>query len=200
MSDRAMASDACVRSSQAHHPVTAEVIGLFRTHGASQYGSEAVTQLQHGLQAAWLAEKQGAAPELICAALLHDAGHLLHDLPDDAPEQGIDDRHEVLGQQWLERWFPKSVSEPVRMHVDAKRYLCAVDPAYLGILSEPSVRSLMLQGGPMNQSEVQAFEETEYCPHAVALRRWDDQAKDPTLETPPIEHFAKYLDRVLEGC
>ena len=112
---------------------------LFKNKGASLYGGEAVTQEQHALQAAQLAEESGASPSIIAAALLHDVGHLLHNLPDDAPDEGVDDVHEALGDRFLRRWFGPDVSEPVRMHVDAKRYLCAVDPSYLGTLSPPSL-------------------------------------------------------------
>jgi phosphonate degradation associated HDIG domain protein len=177
------------------HPTTKKVIDLFHAHGSSQYGSEAVTQLEHGIQAAMLAEQSGADADLITASLLHDVGHLLHDLPDDAPDMGIDDRHEVLGERWLISHFPATVVEPVRMHVDAKRYLCAVDKDYLSLLSPPSVQSLALQGGPMNAEEVAQFESLPHYQRAVTLRRWDDLAKDPTLKMPPVEHFAKYIDQ-----
>lgn len=176
------------------HPTTEQIVRLFQQNGNSQYGGEAVSQLQHALQAAWLAEQEGADASLVAAALLHDVGHLLHDLPDDAPDHGVDDRHEVLGERWLDRHFPREVVEPVRLHVDAKRYLCAVDPTYLGLLSEPSALSLRLQGGPMSEAEAAAFRTSPHHERAVRLRRWDDQAKDPTLATPPIEHFAQYLD------
>jgi len=176
------------------HPTTKRIIDLFHANGNSQYGHEAVTQLQHGLQAAWMAEKEGASSELISAALLHDVGHLLHDLPDDAPDQGIDDRHEVLGERWLDRHFTRAVVEPVRLHVDAKRYLCAVESTYLSLLSAPSVQSLHLQGGPMNPAEIAEFRTHPFHEDAVRLRRWDDTAKDPALVTPPIEHFASHLD------
>lgn len=176
------------------HPTTQRIIELFHANGNSQYGHEAVTQLQHGLQAALLAEQEGASSELIAASLLHDVGHLLHDLPDDAPDQGIDDRHEVLGERWLEKHFTQAVVEPVRLHVDAKRYLCAVEADYFSRLSPPSVQSLHLQGGPMNQAEVADFRTHPFHADAVRLRRWDDLAKDPALVTPPIEHFARHLD------
>ena len=85
------------------------------------------------------------------AALLHDVGHLLHDLPDDAPDDGIDDVHEQLGDHWLKKFFVPAVCDPVRLHVDAKRYLCAVEPDYLATLSPPSLHSLRLQGGPFTE-------------------------------------------------
>ncbi|MFA6043811.1 MAG: phosphonate degradation HD-domain oxygenase [Phycisphaerales bacterium] len=177
------------------HPISQKVVALFKERGNSQYGHEAVTQAEHGLQAAMLGEQEGAPASLIAAALLHDVGHLLHDLPDDAPDQGIDDRHEILGQVWLVKHFPESVSEPVKLHVDAKRYLCTREPGYLAILSEPSIQSLALQGGPMSEAECQQFEANPHYKDAVRLRRWDDAAKIENLETPSIEYFAKYLDQ-----
>lgn len=176
-------------------PVSREVLRLFRERGHSQYGSEAVSQQEHALQAAFFAERAGAAPATIVAALLHDIGHLLHDLPDDAPEQGIDDRHEELAADWLVTRFGPEVVEPARLHVAAKRYLCATDPDYYRQLSPPSVLSLKLQGGPMNADEVRVFELHPFCRVAVAVRRFDDAAKIPKLETPPVEYYARYLDQ-----
>lgn len=186
-------------SPAAPHPLTREVLKLFDQRGGSLYGGEAVTQLQHALQAAHFAEQDGASPALICAALLHDVGHLLHTLPDDAPDQGVDDRHEELAARWLVKWFPASVSEPVRLHVAAKRYLTAVDPEYAALLSPPSQLSLKLQGGPMSEDEVGEFEMSPHYWPAVQLRRWDDAAKDPNLATADLEHFATYLDEVLHS-
>lgn len=177
------------------HHISRKVVELFHQKGNSQYGHEAVSQAEHGLQAALLGEQEGAPASLIAAALLHDIGHMLHDLPDDAPDQGIDDRHEILGQVWLVKHFPESVSEPVKLHVDAKRYLCATEPGYFAILSEPSIQSLKLQGGPMSEAECKQFEANPHYKDAVRLRRWDDAAKIENLPTPPVEYFAKYLDQ-----
>ena len=171
-----------------------DVVSLLERRGRSPYGREAVTQIEHGLQAAALAEAERAAPPLIAAALLHDVGHLLHDLPPDAPDHGIDDHHENASSNYLCRYFPKSVTEPIRLHVAAKRYLCAVDPDYFARLSGPSVVSLRLQGGPMTPAEVAAFEAEAFFADAVRLRRWDDTAKDPDRETPALAHFVRYLD------
>ena len=143
--------------------VVVHVADLFRERGDSLYGGECVTQAEHALQAAWSAEQEGADAALVTAALLHDIGHMLHDLPDDAPEQGIDDRHENAGYHWLARWFDARVSEPVRLHVAAKRYLCTVDAGYFDQLSPPSVQSLHLQGGVMNADERAAFEQLPFC-------------------------------------
>ena len=166
-----------------------QVFELFNRRGGSLYGGEAVTQLEHGLQAATFAEEEGAPDELITAALLHDIGHLLHDLPDDAPDEGVDDVHEELGAAWLAERFPPAVLEPVRLHVEAKRYLCKVDPDYRKGLSGPSEVSLQLQGGPMSDEECAAFRANEYYEDAVTLRRWDDRAKIAGFVTEPLEHF-----------
>jgi phosphonate degradation associated HDIG domain protein len=165
--------------------------------GDSAYGGEEVSQREHALQAAALARRDGAGASLIAAALLHDVGHLLHDLPDDAPDRGVDDTHETLAARWLSRWFGPEVVEPVRLHVDAKRYLCAVEPEYLRRLSEPSVVSLRLQGGPMTADEVRAFRESARLADAVTLRRWDDEAKAPDLVVPGLESYVPIIEEAL---
>ena len=137
-----------------HCAITIKVIQLFQKRGGSQYGREAVSQQEHALQAAFFAETAGVSSSLIAAALLHDVGHLLHQLDDDAPERGIDDRHETLAAQWLERRFGPEVVEPVRLHVDAKRFLCATEKDYIAQLSPASIVSLRLQGGVMSDDEV----------------------------------------------
>ena len=170
-----------------------KVVHLFENHGDSQYGGEAVSQLEHALQAAHFANEAGEKKSIIVAGILHDIGHLLHHLPDDAPENGIDDLHEELGHRFLIKYFKPAVSEPVHLHVAAKRYLCAVEPDYLALLSEPSVISLRLQGGPMSMKECQAFEANPYYTDAVQLRRYDDMAKVPNLAVEPIEFYASFL-------
>lgn len=180
---------------------TLDPIGLildkFRNRGHSNYGGEAITQLEHALQAATLAEQAGAAPALIAASLLHDVGHLLHDLPEDAPDDGLDDEHEQLGAAWLYEHFQPALVEPVRLHVAAKRYLCAVDPVYASQLSGPSMQSLVLQGGPMTPAQARHFEEHPHFRAAIDLRRWDEAAKIPHQPTPPLEHFVPYLQASL---
>ncbi len=178
--------------------ISNEIRDIYSMKAAGRYGLSAVNQLQHGLQAAALAEKQGETAAMIVAALVHDIGHMVHDLGEDPARAGIDDLHEERGAAWLERRFGPEVVEPVRLHVPAKRYLCAVDATYFGKLSEDSIRSLALQGGPMTAAEVAEFETRPFYSQAVRLRRLDEAAKDPTAVTPTLDHFMRYVDEVLE--
>jgi phosphonate degradation associated HDIG domain protein len=173
------------------------LITLFREKGQGTYFGEAVTETEHALQCAHLAEQSGAAPELIAAALLHDVGHLLHGLPEDIATQGIDGRHEEAGAAWLGRYFGPAVVEPVRLHVAAKRYLCAVEPDYHAGLSKASQHSLGLQGGPMSAAEVARFEQEPWFRSAALVRRWDDAAKVPGLAVSGLDHYRPCLEAVL---
>jgi len=179
--------------------VVDQVFSLFLERGQGAYFGEAVTETDHALQAAHLAEKSGANSELVAAALLHDVGHLLHGLGEDLAEQGRDGRHEEGGAAWLARHFAPAVVDPVRLHVAAKRYLCAVEPGYLAELSPASRLSLGLQGGPFNVDEVRSFEREPWFRSAVAVRRWDDAAKVPDLSVPALEHYRGHLESVLLG-
>lgn len=158
----------------------------FDRHGGNDYGGEQVRQLEHALQCAAFAEAEGAGAMLITAALLHDIGHLIHDLGDSPAARGIDDRHELLGREWLTRWFGEAVTEPVRHHVNAKRYLTATEPEYLATLSAGSVRSLELQGGPFTSELAAGFIGLPHAQDAVRLRRWDEEAKVPGKLTPDL--------------
>jgi [1-hydroxy-2-(trimethylamino)ethyl]phosphonate dioxygenase len=149
------------------------------------------------LQTAQAAEADGAPVELIVAALLHDYGHLLHLGPEDAAEHGLDTEHEEVGYRFLAAHFPAEVVEPVRLHVAAKRYLCAVDPGYGEELSPASRLSLALQGGPMSAAEIAEFEGLPHFEAACRLRRYDDVAKDPDAPEPPLEHYRPLLEAVL---
>ena len=172
-----------------------EVVRLFEERGSSAYGRETVSQREHALQAAYLAREAGANPSLVVAALLHDVGHLLHDLPDDAPDLGVDDRHEELAAGWLGDRFGPGVVEPARLHVEAKRFLCATEPGYLDSLSEPSRISLRLQGGPMSAEEAKRFEASPHAEAAVLLRRCDDAAKVPGLVVPGVGNYLSWIEQ-----
>jgi phosphonate degradation associated HDIG domain protein len=174
-----------------------QILDRVRLGGGTEYGSDGVSQLEHALQCATLAEAAGASTALTIAALLHDIGHLVHDLGRDVVRRGIDDRHEVRGRDWLGKWFAEDVTGPVRLHVDAKRYLCAVDPAYVATLSPGSVRSLALQGGPFPLALAQGFIGLPHAAAAVQLRRWDEGAKIPGRATPDLDHFCPYLEASL---
>jgi phosphonate degradation associated HDIG domain protein len=173
--------------------IIADILKLFNDKGHSEYGGEAVTQLEHALQTATLARENNASDQLVTAALLHDIGHLLHDLPNDAPLKGIDDVHENKAAVFLRKYFPEAVTEPVRLHVMAKRYLSSTEETYYSLLSEPSKQSLVLQGGLMSSAEVSAFEQNPFFSDAVMLRKWDDQAKVKELTTAPVEDFEKNI-------
>ena len=169
----------------------------FERYGGNDYGGERVRQLEHALQCAALAEAEGADATFITAALLHDIGHLINDLGDGPAARGIDDRHELLGREWLARWFGEAVTEPVRLHVNAKRYLTATDPGYFATLSAGSVRSLELQGGPFSPELAAGFIGLPYARGAVRLRRWDEAAKVPNKLTPDLAHVRPYLQACL---
>jgi gamma-butyrobetaine dioxygenase len=165
------------------------IAGLFAGPGARDYLGEAVTIGEHMRQAGALAEAAGAPAPLVAAALLHDVGHL---------RQETDARHGTAGAQWLGQWFGPAVTEPVRLHVAAKRYLCATEPGYVGLLSAESVRTLALQGGPMTPEQAVAFGALPFAHDAVAVRRWDDEAKDPAVTPPPFAHFESLLRNLSE--
>jgi phosphonate degradation associated HDIG domain protein len=173
----------------------ADIEQLFARRGAQQYSGEPVTQLEHALQCALLAESEDAGDELVTAALLHDLGHLLHDLRETPTLQGVDDVHQYRALPFLRGLFGDAVIEPIKLHVDAKRYLCAVRPSYFAGLSEDSKRSLVLQGGTFNQDQAEAFILQNCAPQAVRLRVWDDQAKVAGLATPPLSHYLERAGR-----
>jgi phosphonate degradation associated HDIG domain protein len=173
----------------------ADIAQLFRDHGHIEYSGEAVTQLEHALQAAQLAESEGASEALVTAAFLHDLGHLLNLQGDTPTLRGIDDQHQYFAIPFLRPLFPPAVIEPIRLHVDAKRALCALEPGYHEALSEDSKRSLELQGGVYSGDDARAFRAKPYAEDAMRLRRWDDQAKVVGATTPPIGHYLEIAAR-----
>jgi phosphonate degradation associated HDIG domain protein len=169
---------------------------LFDAEGSHEYLGEPVSVAQHMLQTGAAARLAGAARPLVVAAVAHDVGHFTgvrsgHDLM-----RGTDNHHDEAAASWLSRWFDPAVTEPVRLHVAAKRYLCAVEPAYFDQLSEASKYTMGVQGGPMSTEEVDAFARTPYAEDAVRLRRWDDLGKDPSAVELTLEDFRQDIDAV----
>jgi phosphonate degradation associated HDIG domain protein len=178
-------------------PIFDALAPIYGERAHRRYGLADINQLMHAVQSGALARARGAAPTLVVAALLHDLGHMVHGLGEHPAAAGIDDGHEHVGARWLARHFGAAVVEPVRLHVAAKRYLCAVEPTYFSGLSADSVESLALQGGPMNAAEAAAFEQQPYWREAVALRRIDEQAKDPHGPLPPFADFRSDIEQAL---
>ena len=177
-------------------PLTLDAIGaLFAAHGSRMYSGEPVTQLEHALQSASLAERDGASAALITASLLHDLGHMINDQGETPTLRGIDDRHEFVAIPRLRGLFGDAVLAPIRLHVEAKRYLCArgdgscSGPDYLAALSADSLRSLRLQGGVFSPAQAVVFLAQPFAGDAVRVRRWDDLAKVAGLATPSLEHY-----------
>jgi phosphonate degradation associated HDIG domain protein len=175
------------------------ITGLFASEGAADYLGEPVTQAAHMLQAAALAERDGAPAALVAAALLHDVGHFTGTVTGRDLMRGTDNRHSEQGANWLAQWFGPEVTEPVRLHVDAKRYLCATEPGYLDRLSPASVYTLGVQGGPMTGAELAAFAARPHAADACLVRRWDDAAKNPDASGPPLSHFVPVLRSLVTG-
>ncbi len=177
----------------------ARIEALFNRRGQLDYSTacrEPVTALEHALQTAQLAEWAHAEHSLVAAALLHDIGQLMDGAPG-APLQ--DDQHQCLAMPLLRAGgFGDEVLEPIRLHVDAKRYLVSTDPAYGPSLSEASRHSLTLQGGPMNAEERLLFMAQRHAPAALQLRRWDDLAKRPGKRTPPLGYYLALLEELLK--
>jgi phosphonate degradation associated HDIG domain protein len=173
-----------------------KIVGLYEAKGGRAYEGEGVTQLEHALQSAHLAEQAGAPAELVCAALLHDLGHLLNDRGETPTLRGVDDRHQYVALPFLRKAFPEAVFGPIRLHVDAKRYLCATRPGYREALSADSKRSLELQGGVFPPQEAERFIRQPFAAEAVSVRLWDDAAKVPGAATPGLGHFETILRAV----
>ena len=175
--------------------VTDEILAIFHQRGADAYFGESVSMTEHALQAAHFAQSCAAPPALIVAALLHDVGHLIDDdVPGDIADWTVDAHHEDIGGRWLAQRFRPEVSEPVRLHVPAKRYLLATDAEYFAKLSPASVVTLQLQGGPMAAHEVSKFETEPFHEDAVRVRRWDDQGKVAGLKTPALRDFRALIE------
>lgn len=176
----------------------AEITELLQRRGEAQYGMEAISQLQHALQCACLAEQAGEAPESVVAALLHDFGHLIAAERDGqhGHDSSEDDLHQYMALPFLRGILPEAVLEPIRLHVDAKRYLCLIEPSYRDLLSPASRLSLAQQGGVFSEAEAESFLAQPYAEEAVRLRRYDDLAKVVDKAVPGLEHYQAYLQQV----
>ena len=180
-------------------PTPENIIALYHQRGTAIYGDEKVTQAAHAIQSAVLAEREGASDEQILAALLHDIGHILaEDKLPASNDENLDDGHENRAYQWLCEHFGKAIADPIRLHVAAKRYLCTVTPEYSQTLSPTSYKSYLDQGGLMSDEELQRFRQEPFFEQAIALRRWDDLAKDAEMVIPDIAHFADRLQAGLD--
>lgn len=175
----------------------AELTDLFTRLGDLHYGED-VTQMEHAVQTAHHAKLDGAPPELVAAALLHDVGHMMQKTGEDAADRGIDTRHEHISAGYLARAFSPEVTEPIRLHVAAKRYRVAVDPAYLERLSRASLQSLALQGGPMSPAEVEAFLADPASATALRLREYDEAGKAPEAEVARFETYEPLLRALID--
>jgi phosphonate degradation associated HDIG domain protein len=173
-----------------------DIVTLFARKGGRLYDGEAVTQLEHALQSAARAEAASAAPPLVCAALLHDVGHLLNDHGETPSLRGVDDLHQYAALPFLRGTFGDDVLEPIRLHVDAKRYLCATRSGYYDALSTDSKRSLALQGGVYSADDAATFISRPFAADAVDVRVWDDLAKVAGAPTPPLAHYVAVLEAV----
>lgn len=172
---------------------------IFERRGSEAYLGEPVTMAQHMLQGATMAETQGLPEDVIVAALLHDIGHFTSEFGTYHPDDTEDRHHEDAGAEVLSDFFPSVVIDCVKYHVAAKRYLCATRPNYFDRLSEASVHTLSLQGGPMDADEVAAFEANPNLKKIIQVRYLDEAGKRPDMETPSFSHFAPMVQRVVDG-
>lgn len=174
-----------------------KIFDIFTEQGGNAYIGEPVTQLEHAIQTALAAQRHGARPELVTAALLHDIGHFLHHYEADCADFHIDSQHEQVGEQFLRAYFKAEVAELVKHHVNAKRYLCATKDNYLKNLTDASYKSLQLQGGPMQNDEIKSFEAHPLFADILLLRFWDEGAKIQNKLLPPITAFFSELQASL---
>lgn len=172
---------------------------IFERRGGEEYLGEPVTMAQHMLQGATIAEKNGMPEIVIVSALLHDIGHFTSEFGTYHPDDTEDRHHEEAGAEVLEAFFPTLVTDCVRYHVAAKRYLCAAKPDYFNRLSAASVHTLGLQGGPMSDAEVAEFQKNPNLEQIIQVRYLDEAGKHPDMETPDFAHFAPMVQRIVDA-
>lgn len=173
------------------------ILDLFAQRGAEEYMGESVSMAQHMEQSAACAVADAAPDDMVIAALLHDIGHFVGDFPIDSLENGIDNRHQEIGAKFLEPYYPSSVTEPIRLHVAAKKYLCAVDDHYFENLSSASKQSLQVQGGPMEKAEIEIFKANYHHQAAIKVRLYDDDGKVAGLDIKPVGSYREKLESLL---
>ena len=171
---------------------------IFERCGSEEYLGEPVTMGQHMLQGATIAEQNSQPEEIIVGALLHDIGHFTSEFGTFSMNDTKDRFHEEAGAEVLERFFPSVITDCVRYHVAAKRYLCATKPSYFDRLSEASIHSLNLQGGPMSKEEVAEFQKNPNLDKIIQVRYLDEAGKHPDMETPDYWHFAPMVQRMVD--
>jgi predicted HD phosphohydrolase len=192
-----MSQKPAARESLSRQTIVPFLLQIFETRGPESYLGESVSMAEHMEQSAACAREDGASDEIVIASLLHDIGHFIGDFELDALEKGMDNFHEDSGALILEQFYPPEVSEPVRLHVAAKRYLCTVDDSYYGKLSDASINSFNLQGGKMNAQEVAEFEENPHHKAAIKLRHYDDDGKVQGRQIYKIDHYKPLLESLL---
>lgn len=176
-----------------------ELIGIYAKKGVVSFeGDRLLTQTSHAIQTATIAESEGAGPEMIVAALLHDIGRIINPQDRQITDAGADAGHEEIGRSFLDAYFDRSVTMPIKWHVAAKRYLMATDPSYSDLVSPGSKRSMVGQGGILKDADARAFIEKPFARDGITLRRWDDRAKLPNVETRPFEYFVPYLQACIK--
>lgn len=173
---------------------------IFERRGGEEYLGEPVTMGQHMLQGATLAEQNEELDEIVVGALLHDIGHFTSEFGTFSMDDTEDRYHENAGAAVLEKFFPRVITDCCRYHVAAKRYLCATDPLYFNKLSDASVHSLNLQGGPMSETEVREFKRNPNLKKILTVRLYDDAGKIPDMDTPSFWHFAPLVQKMVESC
>ena len=172
---------------------------IFERRGGEEYLGEPVTMGQHMLQGATLAEQNKEPDEIVVGALLHDIGHFTSEFGTFSMDDTEDRYHENAGAAVLENFFPTVITDCCRYHVAAKRYLCATDPQYFNKLSDASIHSLNLQGGPMSEAEIINFKRNPNLKQILTVRLYDDAAKVPKMATPSFRHFAPLVHKMLNN-